>query len=197
MKKTIQLFSILLLVMLIQSCSKTDPCPKGQENYYNLTDEEKSKIPYTGTDTLVFISDKGDTATLIGQGKSQSYKRTTSGGNPDCQISYNYDNYELLTYSYLGTNLDLKNIQFVARRFNSKYIYMSYYDCDINAMFKFNYGIYESHDTVNYKDTILYRNSIIKCLKLSSYTDSTTNYYFNNLFGIVKVGINNKIFIKK
>ena len=76
---TKKLFSILLLVMLIQSCSKTDPCPKGQENYYNLTDEEKSKIPYTGTDTLVFISDKSDTATLIGKGKSQSYKRTTSG----------------------------------------------------------------------------------------------------------------------
>ncbi len=74
---------------------------------------------------------------------------------------------------------------------------MSYNDCDKNVIFKFNYGISESQDTVNYKDSTVYRNNIIKCLKISSYTDSTINYYFNNLYGKLKIKMENKLFILK
>lgn len=192
-KTTIHLISILLLVILVQSCSKTDPCPNGQENYYNLTDEEKSKIPYTGTDTLVFVSDKGDTVTLIGQGKQQTYKRTTSGGNPDCQISYNYDNYERIDYNYLANNPILNNIDFSLQRYDDN----GSFDCILNGFYKFNFGILEANDSLRYKDTVIYKNKTIKCLRMVSYTDPSTNYYFNYLFGIVKIKINDKLFILK
>ncbi|MES2727828.1 MAG: hypothetical protein V4643_12040 [Bacteroidota bacterium] len=197
--KTLHLSILFLLILFYQSCGKeTDGCPDGVNNFYNLTDEEKNKIPYTGTDTLVFVSNQGDTATLIGQGKKQTYTRTTTGGNPDCgSKSYTYENYEKIEFSFKGSNIDLNNILFVAKRYNSPYDYLSYYDCDINMTDKFNYGILESHDINRYKDTVLYRNNIIKCLKMFSYTDTTTNYYFNNLYGIVKVTTTNKIFIKK
>ncbi len=194
MKKTIHLTSLLLFVMLSQSCSKTDPCPKGQENYYNLTDEEKSKIPYTGTDTLVFISDKGDTATLIGQGKSQSYKRTTSGGSPDCGAgSYVYENYERIDYNYLANNPILNRIDFSLQRYDDN----GSFDCMLNGFYKFNFRILEASDSLRYKDTVIYKNKTIKCLRMISYTDPSTNYYFNYLFGIVKIKINDKLFILK
>ncbi|MES2653960.1 MAG: hypothetical protein V4620_00115 [Bacteroidota bacterium] len=196
--KTLHLSILFLLILFSQSCGKvTDGCPQSTNDFYNLTDEEKSKIPYTGNDTLVFISNQGDTATLIGQGKKQTYKNITVPlGNPDCGGTHS-ENYEKIEFSFKGANIDLNNILFVAKRYNSPYDYMSYYDCDINMTYKFNFGILESHDINRYKDTVLYRNNIIKCLKMFSYTDTTTNYYFNNLYGIVKITTNNKAFIKK
>lgn len=185
MKKTIQLFSILLLVMLIQSCSKTDPCPKGQENYYNLTDEEKSKIPYTGTDTLVFISDKGDTATLIGQGKSQSYKRTTSGGNPDCGAgSYVYENYEKVEYNYSNMNSELSSVNYQANVY--------YLDKSGSISLKINNASFNDYILSNlnndskYKDSTLINDIYYKGIMLKS-DDNTVNILFNYKYGVLYI----------
>jgi hypothetical protein len=62
----LKLLSIITIIMLTQSCSKDNNCGDTSDviNNYIIEDSNKAKMPYTGTDTLVFISDKGDTATL-------------------------------------------------------------------------------------------------------------------------------------
>lgn len=89
MKKTIHLLSMLLLVMLIQSCSKENNNSQGYnpKNYYfYLTAAQLSQTPYftnKAFDTLSFASDKGDTLTFVKTKTDTTWycERTTS--NPD------------------------------------------------------------------------------------------------------------------
>ncbi len=111
----IRFFHVLLFTLLcsitisLSHCKKDkgDPCagyPSKTNNYY-VSDDNKSKIPYTGTDTLVFISDVGDTATLYGQGK-QTYMQvlsTYSSNNPDCG-NISYWNFEHIVLTFIGSN---------------------------------------------------------------------------------------------
>lgn len=99
--KTLKLLCIIAIILL-QSCDKdSSPCRNSETNiYYNIADSNKVKIPYSGTETLVFISDQGDTATLVGQGKKTYYVTNTrnNSGNADCQWleNKNYENVDLV-----------------------------------------------------------------------------------------------------
>jgi hypothetical protein len=95
------------LMFFIQNCSK-DPGPcGGQKTYYYLSEEDKAKVPYTGTDTLVFVSNTNDTAVCIGKGKKQFFTVDYIGGNPDCEPAEYY--YEAYNYKFIDTN-NLLNI---------------------------------------------------------------------------------------
>jgi hypothetical protein len=105
------------LTVLLSTCKKDkgDPCagsPAHTYNYY-ISDDNKSKIPYTGTDTLIFISDRGDTAKLYGQGK-QTYNDVTSKPSsidPDCSnLDYTY--YENIQINFVGNNPNLNQIKY-------------------------------------------------------------------------------------
>jgi hypothetical protein len=81
---------------------------------YNVADSNKAKIPYNGTDTLVFVSDKGDTANLYGQTINQFYYKITQNyGTADCQKNYTYK-YQNINTSFLGNNLKLYSVSFIA-----------------------------------------------------------------------------------
>ena len=67
--KTLQNLIVLCLIATTFACGdKDDGCGERKDAYYYLSADAKSKIPYTGTDTLVFVSNTGDTARCIGQG---------------------------------------------------------------------------------------------------------------------------------
>jgi hypothetical protein len=95
------LFSIL-------SCSKKDPC-EGVEKiqitgYKNLDESQKQLMPYQGNETLLFISNKGDTALLKGTGNRQEYRRLKlSGSGFNCGEEH-YDSYQFLAAEYNGDN---------------------------------------------------------------------------------------------
>jgi hypothetical protein len=96
-----------ILFAIITSCSK-DPGPcGGQKTYYYLSEKDKAKVPYTGTDTLVFVSNTNDTAVCVGQGKKQFFTVEYDSGNPDCEPAEYY--YEAYNYKYdcLNTNFKL------------------------------------------------------------------------------------------
>jgi hypothetical protein len=86
---------LFTLMFFIQNCSK-DPGPcGGQKTYYYLSEEDKAKVPYTGKDTLVFVSNTNDTAVCIGQGKKQFFTVEYDSGNPDCKPpEYYYEAYK-------------------------------------------------------------------------------------------------------
>lgn len=120
--------------MLTQSCSKDNNCGDTSDviNNYIIEDSNKAKMPYTGTDTLVFISDKGDTATLIGQGKKTYYiikKTNISGG--DCEKN-EINNYERVEYNFSGIDTTIKAMQIIINS-TEKYLNENFIQIFING----------------------------------------------------------------
>lgn len=115
--KTHYSIPILALALLISSCGqKESNCgyDKTTNVYYALSDDAKTKIPYTGTETIAFVSDAGDTATLTGQGKKDYDVTTTSGSSiADCgstpQYTYHHENIKI---DFVGGNSSLRNLTF-------------------------------------------------------------------------------------
>ena len=105
MKHKISLL-LILLTSTFFSCRKDDDTPCDSKDYhYNLSEEDKSKVPYTGYDTLVFVSNTNDTAICIGQGKKQFYLRTVIPNYTinNCTIP-STDNYEAYNYKFSSNN---------------------------------------------------------------------------------------------
>jgi hypothetical protein len=104
---------ILLIGLLEQSCGPKEGCDdhESKNTYYKINEATKSKIPFSGTDTLVYISMDGDTATLIGQGK-KSYTEKVAvklSTDPSCP-AYDYDYFEHIEFSHMGNSLGLGKI---------------------------------------------------------------------------------------
>src|SRR5687768_11910160 len=86
--RTLFMISCLLL---LQSCGPVDdnddygdPCADVTDNYY-LSNDAKSKVPYTGNDTISMVSNAGDTIHCIGTGKQLFTTRDFQlHGNPAC-----------------------------------------------------------------------------------------------------------------
>ena len=120
--KTKKNYFVLLMAVTamlgIQSCGKGSPC-EGRDmtdeiTVYTIADSIKAKIPYTGWDTLVFVSDAGDTATLYGQGKRTYFKESFNSTSGDCpkQTIRRYENNDFV---FLGSK-NLSNLYFVVYR---------------------------------------------------------------------------------
>ncbi len=101
--------------MLTQSCAKDISCGDTNDivNTYNISADDKSKIPFKGNDTLIYISDAGDTATLIGIGKKvyTDQVRKNISGNADCP-RYTVDNNETISIENNGNNPELYKVMY-------------------------------------------------------------------------------------
>jgi hypothetical protein len=107
-------FCILGIWVALSSCAGNNECPDqepSKHTEYNLNPADVSKIPYTGTDTLVFISNTGDTATLYGQGKKQYRQEvaTNRSSDPGCPF-FDYDYCERINIKFNGDNPLLKEL---------------------------------------------------------------------------------------
>ncbi len=100
-----------IFLLSILSCSKKDPC-EGLDDidisaYINLNEVQKQLLPYRGNETLVFVSNKGDTARLVGSGSLQSYRRLLlmypKSAYEECPRD-GYYSYEFLAAEYKGDN---------------------------------------------------------------------------------------------
>lgn len=101
----------------ILSCSKKDPC-EGVEKiqitgYKNLDESQKQLMPYQGNETLLFISNKGDTALLKGTGNRQEYRRLKLSGSGFYCGEEQFDSYQFIAAEYKGNNpkFDLLRIE--------------------------------------------------------------------------------------
>ena len=109
-----------LLSFYLQGCYG-NPCGDDYQSVntnYLISDANKAAIPYRpdGKDTLIYISDAGDTAILYGVGIKQYTNRVSRRRNsdPDCpEIDYDYC--ENLEYTYQGAKgKDLHSLSFRA-----------------------------------------------------------------------------------
>ncbi|MFA9213989.1 MAG: hypothetical protein ACEQSR_09115 [Candidatus Methylacidiphilales bacterium] len=178
--------------MLTQSCSKDTSCGNTNDivNDYNISDDDKSKIPLKGNDTLIYISNAGDTAVLVGTGKRAFIDQVRkNNNNVDCPI-YTVDNNETISIEYNGNNPELYKV-----------IYKIYGNKERTLIEYFVNNIYSN-------DYPYYFNSV------KFYTDSTQiygAYYFgtpldninykalyNYNYGFLKIQLNGgKIWILK
>ena len=94
-----KLFSIIILLLLTQSCFKdknSNPCGAQTYNYQTLDITSKSKVPYLKKqfDTISYASNKGDTLVFVRQAKDSSWYCKDYYSNKDCLPNYNcYETY--------------------------------------------------------------------------------------------------------
>lgn len=184
-------------LLLLQSCGpKGDGCEEHEpvNSYYNISDAEKSRIPFTGTDTLVYISSNGDTAILYGQGKKAFTDKVAVKWDPDPGCgTYDYNNIENVEFTFIGNHHDLNRI-FI----------------DLNA------GIYSPDEAKAdiVIGSILYRTYLQALNHPSNYIDSITiggityfgikiygemnmPYLYNREYGLLQITTSGKTWLKK
>lgn len=185
--KTIKLLSILVITALVQSCTKETNCGDSSDivNNYNISADDKSKIPFKGNDTLVYISDAGDTATLIGTGKKVyiDQVRKDISGNADCP-KYTVDNNETISIEYNGNNPELYKVMYK--------IYGNTEKTEIEFTINNLYGItypYNFNTPVFYTDSVSIGNKfyIGRPLGINS-PNYKALYNFN--YGFLKIQLN-------
>lgn len=79
------LSSIIYICLFLVSCKDETPCNR-QIIENNLDAYQRSRCPHTGSDTLVFISNKGDTVSCFGTGEKRGVI-AYSQGPIDCPTS--------------------------------------------------------------------------------------------------------------
>ncbi len=186
MKKLLTYLLSYLIALSFETCKRDNPPCGGGKDYHYLSEGEKTKVPYTGIDTLVFISNTNDTAVCIGQGKEQFYKTlTTPVANGDCNPRIDY--YEAYNYKFKSNNLKF-NLDFNAYKNDL------YGDATIHILFnQSDFPIYideiDNSKTPYYMDSLKIVNEWYKRITFTSkYFDSTLDkLYYNKEFGILKI----------
>jgi hypothetical protein len=195
MKTKLLYSSLISLLFIIQACKRTEPdCGDLSDviTNYNIPDSNKAKIPYIGKDTLVFISDAGDTATLIGQGKNTHYesvRSNISGGDCPRSSVMNYQNIEINFQSINDTNLSTIFLK-LNRPINAvNYTYLKLF-LNTKGLSSFPLELLK-----NYDDSVLINKEYIK----GYYFDSNKNQVlYNYQKGIIKlIDFKNKIWLIK
>jgi hypothetical protein len=104
----------LLACMFFIACKKDyDLCegePDIEIKYRAVVGADAMKLyPYKGNETLTFISNKGDTAVLVGKGQLFQYPRLRYSGNNDCTDFY--DEHEILFTEFVGNNSNFNHLR--------------------------------------------------------------------------------------
>ncbi len=178
-----------LTVLFSQSCKRGDPCSgmdlSDKVFRNNIPDSNKTKIPYTGRDTLILVSDGGDTATFIGQGKNDYFEttRTLANGGGDCS-KFDVRNYENLNLSFNKNNQTTFTIK-LSYYLNQKLVYPSLTNisfCVNNQLIANSSCEYLDFKKSEQNDSILYANKYYGGVFL----DDTKTVLFNSQIGLIK-----------
>ncbi len=120
------IIALLFIATIISSCKKK--C-KHNTYTYNLTQAEKNYIPYNGQDTLLFLSEAGDTATFFSRGRTTYYYNQYFDG-----CAFNTEEYKEQTdtlslfYDKEGSKDDIHILVEVRKSMNNRaiiYIYVN------------------------------------------------------------------------
>jgi len=186
--KGMKLLSILLMFIFTQSCTKDNKCSDSKDVIinYNIADSNKAKIPYTGTDTLVFISDKGDTATLIGQGKKTIFNQIVKTVNDDCTKSTIY-NYEKMDINFIGENILFNKILYRVAKTSFDPIGLTGLEIYFNDNYRVGSTIEYVFYNMNIEDSIKINGNYIS----GGFIDNEKKILYNMQFGLLKLNFSN------
>ncbi len=181
---------LLCAIVLFTCCNKYDPnCGQYKDEYYKLSNNNKTKISFKGFDTLVFISNVGDTAILYGQAM-----KTTNVGfpqqttNADCPGITEY--YEKIEIGFWGNQSELYNINF--KYYVKESSGKDYLDFNINNQYNFtNRDLsFLNNPSAYNKDSVMYKNNLVYGYNPSSDPVNSSNILYNYNYGILRIKIN-------
>jgi hypothetical protein len=193
--KTKLLYITIISQILIQACKRNEsPCSNYTSKSYKflLADSTKAQIPYTGNETLMFISNQGDTAILTGQGKNDYILNSTVnvGNDPACP---KYDDYsfEYVDCEYKGNNENLFHV------FYTLYIdkwgdeYTNIILNDIYSKYKAYTGYY--NDTSRYSNQIDIGNNRVGGIIIEGDNNTDPTFTYNKSYGIIQIKIDSNL----
>ena len=189
----------LLLLITLSGCEKKEEGCKNTHTDNKVSALIKDAIPFRkdGLDTLTFISSFGDTARLYGVGSNSAVSiEQIDGGNSDCGNEYN--DYEILYYSFVGNKPAIPSITFHIRR---QALMPSGYGCYFgsNPIIQPQHWHFNSIETSplsfdenNYSDTIMINNETVKGINIllkgiNGRADSSINVFYNYQYGITRI----------
>jgi hypothetical protein len=199
------LFILIYSCFLSISCCKPDfdPCEGTPSQTFKsyLDDANKAKIPYSGPgkDTLIFVSNFGDTAKLYGQGKIEEMDVISvySNANPDCG-NMNYWYYEYATYNFVGNSSELAQLSC------KYYVDHTVYQINTIEIRANNLNLAKAtlkfiNNSNNYNDSISINGNYIKGVNFNGdIYDSSLKVLYNYQYGILRLNfINEKTWIRK
>ena len=183
MKNLYLILTLTITSLWLYSCdpNKQDSC---QDSYktVNLTDFQKTRCPYSGYDTLVFVSNQNDTVYCYGRGKSTTYDSRLETSSPDCG---NYTNNEITNYVYDCNNSILTN---------KIAIKLSASDAFELRIFLGNYQMGKPAEIINdkYYNSIIQSNNITYKTRAMIFNGIDTLFY-NHHDGIVRILFSNQL----
>lgn len=197
---------LLLAAVTLAACQPSDPCDPNQipinETYY-LSQEDIDKIPFNKheLDTLVYVSNNNDTAILVRQPVEKSFWNASTNRNADpaCQLWDSWK-HETIAYNYKGSHYLLNNINFKVSTHDG---WRGERNDGLYAYFKIaNKNEYKTYfgaitDQNSYIDSVSINNKIFYGFILTLIGDNKTPILYNNQQGLLKITLNNTIFIKQ
>jgi len=173
---------IILSTLAFVACRKE--CNEKNDIYYNILNDEKEVLKYTGNETIKYLHNKSDTVIFNGLGKSTYFN--VSNSYDQCPVDIYHR--EGWLFSYID-NKDSNKI------FVDQFIKETRSDVNFsfkNHRFGYSHGIteimYFSTDTINGIKKV-YTN-VSKPLSLSNYSDTL---YYDKIAGIIRVVTKNDI----
>jgi hypothetical protein len=113
-KSNFILMSLLTCLFFIACKKDYDLCegePETEIKYRaTLSNDDMKYFPYKGNETLTFISNKGDTAILVGKGQLFKYPKLRYSGNNDCTDFY--DEHEITFAEFIGNDSSFYQLRF-------------------------------------------------------------------------------------
>lgn len=185
-------FLILLpvsVMFLNHACKTTSGCPEATHKISDLSIEDKSKFPYSGSDSLSFVNGSGRVYTFYGQGKQFDHNSKIIRGSvpADCEqptISYEFGLVKFTSPDTLYRGIDFRLLRAEIPSYNSNGKWTINADYTLN----FNYNFASLLNDSLYKDTVNIKGTNYKCIKLASDSGAITNaLYFNHNYGILKL----------
>lgn len=193
--KTKLLYVSIISILFIYSCNRNDTSCGDLSDVitnYNISDGDKAKIPYIGTDTLVFISDANDTAILIGQGKKRYNKTETyniSGGDCPRNGISNYDN---INIDFIGNSTFFSTLNYRIAKTDFAPQTLTGLEIKCNETYRVGSSLQNVFYYLPIEDSIFINKKFVS----GGFIDDEKTLLYNPTIGILKIKFSNKTWIK-
>ena len=185
------LLFILPLFFLFNCCQPmSSGCPVVTSTSYSLANDDKNKIPYTGTDTMVFVSNFGRTVTLVGHGKVDNYDTRIIKGAAPPECKQPTQSYEYQMINLTSGDPSLNEIDFYLSRVPSPNYYGTTGSWVINGGESYTNYFTTLLDDSSYTDTVSVNGKLINCIIILADTGDISNVlYYNHNYGVLRFNL--------
>ena len=187
MKTFIKILNLLILIILVHGCKKETDCGDQTTitNFYYVSNEYKSKIPYSGNDTIIYASDANDTAKLICSEKKIYFEEYIQNiGSNDCQRKA-ITKYENIIFDFIDTKrlFNSFSVNFNRPNLNGTSPYFTSINLTINNTLSVSNSFEYLKNTTSSKDSV----SVGNIYYLGNYIDDENKFVlYNNIKGFLK-----------